>query len=79
MLPLRSAVEPFAWVVTDTVALPEPLDGLTVTQAGAVTSQEVFEVTALVVVTTPTPGFHAVVGTVKVPGSSWECNGGVWL
>jgi len=70
MLPLRSAVEGLAWVVSDTVALPEPVAGLTVTQAGAVTSQEVFEVTALVVVTTPTPGFHAVVGTVKVGGTN---------
>jgi len=68
-VPVRGAVEVFAWAVNDTVALFNPVDGLTVTQLGAVTSQLVFEVTALVVVTTPAAGFHAPVGTVKTnPG-----------
>ena len=56
--------------MNDTVALPEPVVGLTVTQLGAVTCQDVFEVTALVVVTAPAAGFHAVVDTVKVGGTN---------
>ena len=69
MVPVRGAAEGFAWAVSDTVALPEPVDGLAVTQSGVETSQDVFEVTALVVVTTPAVGFQTVVGTVKTrPG-----------
>jgi len=43
---------------------------LTVTQLGAFTSQDVFEVTVLVVVTTPAAGFHAAVDTVNVGGTN---------
>ena len=66
MVPVRACVEKLIGVVNDTVALPDPAAGLTVTQSGALTSQVVFEVTALVVVTTPAVGFHAVTGTVNV-------------
>jgi len=69
-VPLRGAVEVFAGTVNDTVALPDPLTGLTLTQLGAVTCQDVFDVTALVVVTAPAAGFHAVVDTVKVGGTN---------
>jgi len=62
IVPVRGAVEVLACVVNVTVALPNPDDGLTVTQPGADTSQGVFDVTALVVLTTPAPGFHAVTG-----------------
>jgi len=70
MTPVRGAVDVLAWAVSDTVALFDPLTGLTVTQLGAVTCQDVFEVTVLVVVTTPAAGFHAVVDTVKVGGTN---------
>jgi len=65
-VPLRCDTVVFAWVLNSTVTLPVPLDGVTVTQLGAVTCQDVFDVTALVMVTTPAPGFHAVVATSKV-------------
>jgi len=60
--PVRGAVEGFANVVNRTVALPDPDDGLTVTQSGADTTQGVVDVTVLVVLTTPAAGFHAVTG-----------------
>jgi len=69
MVPVRGAVEVFASVRITTVAVPDPDDGVTVTHSGAVTSQLVFEVTTLDKLTTPAPGFHAVVGTVNTsPG-----------
>jgi len=69
MVPVRGAVEGLACAASATVALFEPLTGLTLTQSGAVTSQDAFDVTARVIVTTPAPGFHAVVGTVNTkPG-----------
>jgi len=52
--------------VNDTVALPDPNDGVAVTQSGANTCQEVFDVTARDTVAPPTTGFHAVVGSVNV-------------
>jgi len=58
--------------VYDTTALPDPLTGLTLTQLGAVTCQDVFEVTALVKVVTPEPGFHAGFGTDKT-GAAPAC------
>jgi len=67
--PDRAEAVVLASVVNATDPLPVPLDGLTVTQLGAVISQEVFDVTARVIVTTPAVGFHAVVGAiVKVGG-----------
>jgi len=65
-VPVRCDTAVFAAVLNSSVALPVPLDGVTVTQLGAVTCQDVFEVTALVMVTTPAPGFHAVVATSRV-------------
>jgi len=66
---VRGVTAVFASVRIVTVTLPDPVAGFAVTQLGAVTSQLVFEVTALVVLTTPAAGFHAVVGTVNIkPG-----------
>ena len=68
--PVRGAVELFAGTVNDTVALPDPAGELTVTHSGAVTSQLVLEVTALLIVTPPATGFHTPVGTTRVGGTS---------
>jgi len=74
-VPVREVAPALAWVVNTTDPFPEPPDGLTVTQLGAVTTQEVFEVTVRVLDTTPAVGFHAVVGAiVKVGGG-----GAAWL
>jgi len=54
--------------VNDTVAFPDPTDGVTVTQPGANTCQLVFDVTARVTVAPAAAGFHTVTGTVKVGG-----------
>jgi len=67
--PLRAEAVVLASVVNTTEPFPEPPDGLTVTQLGAVTTQLLFEVTVRVLDTTPAVGFHAVVGAmVKVGG-----------
>jgi len=68
-VPLRAAVPVLASVVNTTDPFPVPPDELNDTHSGPVTTQVVFEVTALVLDTTPAVGFHAVVGAiVKVGG-----------
>jgi len=66
IVPLRCDTDVLAAVLNSTVTLPVLLAGVTVTQLGAVTCQDVFDVTALLAVTTPAPGFHAVVDTSNV-------------
>jgi len=69
-VPVRCDTAVFAAVLNSTVALPVPLDGVTVTQLGAVTCQDVFEVTALVIVTATAVGLHAVVDISNVGGTN---------